>query len=156
MMQLSSHDENDKSAGMIPVAAVPAFETCSVSSRASQSIALLAALARDGEQMSLSELAHKTGLSLRRTETLMTALRVGHVVTSIRGRTGGYRLAQPPAQLTLLAIVDAAEQDAAENIAPSPWREQASPLTTQIADDFARVVRSLLATRTLADVVARH
>lgn len=72
-----------------------------------QSIRLAVALARSGEQMTLSELAKQEMLSEALIAKIMGKLRRGGVVKAVRGRTGGYELMEPPDDLSVAAVMRA-------------------------------------------------
>ena len=51
--------------------------------------------------MSISQIAQAEGLSPEYTAKLMRELRLGELVESVRGAEGGYRMARPPAQVSV-------------------------------------------------------
>lgn len=56
-----------------------------------------------------SDLAEKTGLPNPTVAKTMKLLAKGQIVTAQRGALGGYRLAQPPAQITVASIIAAVD-----------------------------------------------
>ena len=56
---------------------------------------------RGDELVSIARIAEAEGLSPEYTAKLMRQLRLGELVTSVRGAEGGYRLARPASQITL-------------------------------------------------------
>ena len=62
----------------------------------------------------VDDLARKENLSANFLLQILNELRRGGVVTSRRGKLGGYMLARPPEQITLRSIVDAIEGEALE------------------------------------------
>jgi Rrf2 family protein len=57
--------------------------------------------------VSLSSVAARTGLSHGYLEQLAMALRSARLVRGVAGRHGGYRLTDPPAQITVLRVLEA-------------------------------------------------
>jgi Rrf2 family protein len=72
-----------------------------------QSIRLAVALARQGEQMTLSELSAEERLSEALIAKIMGRLRQGGIIRAARGRSGGYELVAPPDELTVAAVIRA-------------------------------------------------
>ncbi len=67
----------------------------------------LLALARqgEGEQLSITEIAEKEGLSVPYASKLLSILRKAGIVTAVRGRTGGFTIARPADQISLFEIL---------------------------------------------------
>ena len=65
-------------------------------------------LARCGENQSLTipEISRAEGLSVPNVAKLMRLLRMGGLVQSARGQSGGYTLARPASQITIAVILD--------------------------------------------------
>ncbi|MCW5980106.1 MAG: Rrf2 family transcriptional regulator [Bryobacteraceae bacterium] len=65
-------------------------------------------LARCGDDQSLTipEISRAEGLSVPNVAKLMRLLRMGGMVQSARGQSGGYSLARPANQITIGAIID--------------------------------------------------
>ena len=61
------------------------------------------------EPVSLGALAEAEALPLSYLEHLVAKLRHAGLVSSVRGAHGGYRLAKPPAEITMLDVVQALE-----------------------------------------------
>lgn len=73
---------------------------------------ILTALAtRDGETIPLRDLAARYDVPRTYLEAIMTDLRHGGIVASVRGKEGGYHLASPPATVTLERIVEILEPE---------------------------------------------
>ncbi|MBD3162853.1 MAG: Rrf2 family transcriptional regulator [Candidatus Eisenbacteria bacterium] len=60
-----------------------------------------------GESLSLQEIASREGLPVPNTAKLLRRLRIAGIVTSERGRSGGYLLARPPAEINLAEVLRA-------------------------------------------------
>ena len=56
--------------------------------------------------MQIKEIAAMTQVSHSYLEQLLSALRKGGLVTSIRGANGGYKLARPAHEITVLEIIE--------------------------------------------------
>lgn len=79
-----------------------------LSKLADYGVILTVRLAREGEgQMNASSLAEETHLSEPTIAKVLKSLVHAGVVASIRGPSGGYRLARPPAQISVAEIVTA-------------------------------------------------
>jgi Rrf2 family protein len=62
-----------------------------------------------GQLLQVAEIARRQGIPERYLEQMLTALRRGGLLHSIRGPRGGYRLARPPAEIHLHEVVDCLE-----------------------------------------------
>lgn len=60
-----------------------------------------------GESLSLQEIAAREGLPVPNTAKLLRKLRIAGIVTSERGRSGGYLLSRPPDQISLAEALGA-------------------------------------------------
>ncbi len=69
----------------------------------------LLALARKGEdsQLTIPEIARLEGLSASYVSKLLSILRKSGLISSVRGRTGGFRISQPAEQINLLKVLTA-------------------------------------------------
>ena len=91
-----------------------------ISSQEEYGLRCLMRLARVGQSESLSipEIAVGEGLSQPYVGKLLAVLRQAGIIESVRGRTGGYRLAMPPEDITLgvargaVAVLELAAQTA--------------------------------------------
>jgi Rrf2 family transcriptional regulator, cysteine metabolism repressor len=54
-------------------------------------------------------IAERQGIPLKFLEQLLAAMRKGGIVCAVRGAHGGFTLARPPAEITVLDIVEALE-----------------------------------------------
>lgn len=78
-----------------------------LSTRGEYGVRAMVALARrhSSRPVSLNEIADAEAISLSYLEQLAAALRRAGLVTAVRGASGGYRLARPPAEITVGDIV---------------------------------------------------
>ncbi|GHD05086.1 hypothetical protein GCM10007320_66660 [Pseudorhodoferax aquiterrae] len=78
---------------------------------------LMTSLAIHGARaVSLISLANRHQISRGYAEGLVAQLRVGGLVTSFKGITGGYCLARPPSAISVADIVLAVDDDAATDV----------------------------------------
>ena len=68
----------------------------------------------ENEVVGASEIAHAQGIALQYAQQILLRLRDGGIVESVRGPHGGYRLAKPAQEVSLLHILLAAEGDTFE------------------------------------------
>ena len=66
---------------------------------------LQVARAREGDTVSIPHIAAAEGLSDQYTAKLMRELRRGALVSSVRGREGGYRLSRPAREISVWAAL---------------------------------------------------
>ncbi|MCL6506415.1 MAG: Rrf2 family transcriptional regulator [Bryobacteraceae bacterium] len=64
-------------------------------------------MARTGGSVTILELSEAEGLSAANVAKVMRLLRLAGIVESVRGPTGGYRLARPPEQITAAEALQA-------------------------------------------------
>lgn len=78
---------------------------------ADYAVVIMTAAARReaGARLSASELAQDTGVPLPTTQKLMGRLAAEGLLTSVRGAAGGFALARPAGEITLVDIVEAVE-----------------------------------------------
>lgn len=69
------------------------------------------AQAADGAALALSTIADRQLISLAYLEQIFLKLRRAGLVDSARGRSGGYRLARPAADIRIADIMNAVEED---------------------------------------------
>ena len=81
------------------------------STKAEYGVRLMVELGRHGgsEPLSLSTVAEAERLPLSYLEHLVARLRNADLVTSTRGAHGGYRLARPASEITMVEVVEALE-----------------------------------------------
>lgn len=107
-----------------------------ISSKSRYAVAALVELAHhgDGSPLPVSELARRRAIPGQFLEQLFAVLRRAGLVTSQRGVKGGYRLARPASQISVLAVVEALDGPVggAQEAQP-PWDD----LTTGLRDQLA-------------------
>jgi Rrf2 family protein len=116
---------------------------------------LALAVAPPGTPVKGEALAEAQGLPVRFLENILLDLRRAGLVNSQRGAEGGYRLAQPPARITVADVFRALEGPLADvrGLRPEDARYEGS--AEHLRDVWVAVraaLRSVLETVTLADV----
>jgi Rrf2 family protein len=101
------------------------------------------------------EIAVFGGIPPKFLEQVMHDLRQAGLVTSRRGKSGGYVLASPPADITFAAVREAIDGSFGRPPGPPP-ADPAEALVAPVWDDVRMAVRDVLEQATLADAVARY
>lgn len=116
----------------------------------------LAGHADDGA-IALSVVAERQSLPLAYLEQLFVPLRRAGLVESARGRSGGYRLAKPAAQVSVAAIMEAVEEDTRFTRCShnDPRCSAATPCVTHgLWNALSEATAEFLSSVSLADVIA--
>ncbi len=82
---------------------------------------------------------------------IFSSLNRANIITTIRGKKGGYKLSRPPADITLLDIVEAVEGPIAMNYCqqePSQCQQNTCPIRP-LWDEIQAVVREKLSSMSL-------
>jgi Rrf2 family protein len=119
----------------------------SVTSKSRYAVVALAELARSGDQpVPIATLAERRGMPVQFLEQLFSTLRRSGLLESHRGVKGGYTLARPPEEITVLDVVQALDgrvgQEAKE--AGGIWEEGVEAL------------RAVFSGNTIADIARRE
>jgi Rrf2 family protein len=85
------------------------------------------ARAGDGQALTIPEIAEAEKLSTPYAAKLLSVLRQSGLITSVRGRTGGYQMAKPPAEVRLGEVMRALGEPLFED--PVYCERHASPDT---------------------------
>lgn len=67
------------------------------------------ALHGDGEAVFVKDIAARQGIDRSYLENIFTVLRAAGILQSSRGRKGGFRLARPPGDISILEVVEVLE-----------------------------------------------
>jgi len=59
-----------------------------------------------GQSLSIPEISKAEGLSIPNVAKLMRLLRIGGLVVSVRGQSGGYTLAKPSSEINVSSVLD--------------------------------------------------
>ena len=79
----------------------------------------LAAIHPQGGVLQVAEIASRQGIPDRYLEQMLTSLRRGRILLSIRGPRGGYQLARPPAEIRISEVVACLEGEVASRTGAS-------------------------------------
>ena len=109
------------------------------------------ALAHGGDPVQAKEIAAYGDIPVKSVEQIMHDLRTARLVTSVRGRAGGYVLAYSPDEITIADIVDATE---GPRMAPGGRKRGADALVEPVWRSVDTAVRDILESVTIADVTA--
>jgi Rrf2 family protein len=117
-----------------------------ITSKSPYAVRALAELARRGSSapVPIGELAKARDIPVQFLEGLFATLRRAGILQSQRGVKGGYSFARPPAEVTVLEVVELLEGELGQDAAGPPW--------TEVVD----AVRAVLRGSTVADVAERE
>jgi len=117
----------------------------SITSKSPYAVQALAELARSGgtDPVPIGELARRRDIPVQFLEQLFAVLRRAGILRSQRGVKGGYAFATPPADLTVLTVVE---------LLDGPVGREA----TGVFAEAAAACRAVLEQTTIADVVERE
>ena len=119
----------------------------SVTSKSRYAVVAMAELARSGERpVPIAQIAERRDMPVQFLEQLFSTLRRDGLLTSQRGVKGGYRLAKPADQISVIEVVQALDGKVGEEAreAGGIWAEGVEALR----DVFART--------TIADIARRE
>ncbi len=117
----------------------------SITTKSPYALKALSELGRSGDAgpVPIGELARRRDVPVQFLEQLFATLRRAGVLKSQRGVKGGYTFARPPAEITVLEVVE---------LLDGPLGRDAEGIFA----DAAAAARSILARTTIADVVERE
>jgi Rrf2 family transcriptional regulator, cysteine metabolism repressor len=116
----------------------------SITTKSPYAVRALSELVRHGEgPVPIGELARRRDIPVQFLEQLFATLRRAGVLRSQRGVKGGYAFARPPAEITVLEVVE---------LLDGPLGRDASGIFA----DAASAARDVLAATTIADVAERE
>jgi Rrf2 family protein len=119
----------------------------SVTSKSRYAVVAMAELARSGERpVPIAQIAERRAMPVQFLEQLFTTLRRDGLLQSHRGVKGGYTLARPPQEITVLEVVQSLDGRVGEEAkeAGGIWEEGVEAL------------RSVFRTTTVADIARRE
>ena len=119
----------------------------SVTSKSRYAVVALAELARSGSNpVPIGQVAERRGIPVQFLEQLFSTLRRDGLLVSQRGVKGGYRLARPPEEITVLEVVQALDGKVGEEgkEAGGIWAEGVDAL------------RAVFGQTTIADIARRE
>lgn len=130
-----------------------------VSTRGRYALRLMADLARQpaSEPVLLADIARREAISSRYLEQLALRLKKAGLLRSRRGCRGGFLLARPPAEISLLEIFHASEGTTAVTpcVVNSSSCERSGTCTSrEVWQGISRLLRDFLGRQTLAELAA--
>ncbi len=119
-----------------------------ITSKSPYAVRALTELARRGDAapVPIGEIARAREIPVQFLEGLFATLRRAGILQSQRGVKGGYSFARPPAEVTLLEVVELLEGELGADAAGS------GPIWTDVTD----AVRGVLGGSTIADLAERE
>ncbi len=125
-----------------------------ISTKGRHAVMVMVDLARNGQgkPISLAEVAVRQEISLSYMEQLISRLKSHGLVHSLRGPGGGYMLAFPGDQITVLQVVSAVDETVPRIILNDPMTASGRQLTDLLWQAIGDEVSNYLETVTLADV----
>ncbi len=111
--------------------------------------ALFAVALQKSRPVSVTQIAQDLDISLSYLEQLFARLRRAGLVVGLRGVGGGYRLARPPEEITVLDVLQAV--GVLDDGPPS----RTDYLPESLWNDLSRELAGFLAELTLAELIAR-
>ena len=119
-----------------------------VTTKSPYAVRALAELARRGGEspVPIGEIAKARDIPVQFLESLFATLRRGGVLQSQRGVKGGYRFARPPAEVTVLEVVELLEGDLGAEAEGSG----------KVWEDAVEAVRSVLGATTIEAVAEQE
>jgi Rrf2 family transcriptional regulator, cysteine metabolism repressor len=119
-----------------------------ITSKSPYAVSALVELARTGgsQPVPIGEIAKRRNIPVQFLESLFATLRRAGILQSQRGVRGGYTFARPPAEITVLEVVELLEGELG---ADSP---QAGP----IWDETVEAVKAVLGGATIAELAERE
>ena len=131
-----------------------------LSTKGRYAVTALADIALQGSErlVSLGEISERQDVSLAYLEQLFARLRRAGLVESVRGPGGGYRLARPASEVTIIEVMDAVDETVSalrcgDGVEQGCGGSRASCLTHDLWEQLSSHVHVFLSRTTLGDVV---
>ncbi len=130
-----------------------------ISKKAYYGLRVAAALARNGGELSVHELAHTEDMPEDYLHKILQSLRKASLVTAAKGQGGGYALARDTADISVLDVVIALDSGF-KNFSPpkltrsSPYPKLTHCQTNQIWKALEKSIEDTLAEMTLAQLLS--
>lgn len=115
----------------------------------------LASIHGQGSVLQVGEIAARQGIPDRYLEQMLTTLRRGQILRSIRGPRGGYQLARSPGEIRVAEVVRVLEGDTA----PQTRAGRDTPegdVVLGLAEQIANAHQQILEATTLQDLLERR
>jgi Rrf2 family protein len=134
-----------------------------LSTKSSYGLRACLALSKAEGKLSSSEIAEREGIPQRYLEQILSALRQGGLVESIRGAKGGYSLARPADTITVADLVSCVEGELPPILCSMPEQrsdtcrsEAGACASSKLCCELEASVKSVLASTTLAALAASN
>jgi Rrf2 family protein len=130
-----------------------------ISTRGRYGVRLLIDLAEhQGELSTLAESAARQGISLRYLEQLAPFLKRAGIIRSVKGASGGYCLARPPAEIVMGEALSVLEGDMLTTDPPLTGSENALQrcLRVMVYNKLNAIIAEVIDNKTLAQITAMH
>ena len=130
-----------------------------ISTKGRYSIRIMIDLAehRGRDYVPMKEVAERQGLSLKYVERIVPVLKEHHLVDSVHGKGGGYRLTKDPDRYTLWEILNATEGDLAPvaclETDAAPCDRAAECKTLPVWKNYYKLTKEYFSGITLADLM---
>ena len=119
----------------------------SVTSKSRYAVVALAELARSGEgPVPIAQIAERREMPVQFLEQLFSTLRRDGLLISQRGVKGGYRLARPPEEITVLEVVQALDGRVGDEASEAGG----------IWEEGVEALRAVFSSTTIADIARRE
>lgn len=112
----------------------------------------------DGAPVSLADIAERVHESQKYLESTMSQLNQNGLICSVRGKSGGYRLARRPEEYTVAEILTASEGPIAPVsclYADKPCENAANCLSLPLWRELDEVIMNFLNSKSLADLLKK-
>lgn len=113
------------------------------------------ALANGDSPVQARDIVEYTGIPAKFLEQVMHDLRLGGLVTSQRGKGGGYLLAVDPAKLSFADVIDLIDGSSHGGKGRMPRGDQAELLVAPVWREVRACTRAILRSASIADAAAR-
>lgn len=131
-----------------------------ISKMTDYAIVVLSLMARESDRtFAAAEVAERTGIAAPTVCKLLKSLTRAHIVSSLRGVKGGYRLASPPERTSVASVIDALEGPIAITecgVAHESCQQSHSCHIRGNWNVINRAVRTALESVALTDMVKPH
>ena len=114
----------------------------------------LAGIFASGGVLQVAEIAARQGIPDRYLEQMLTSLRRGGILRSIRGPRGGYQLVRSPAEVAVADVVQCLEGEAASRDGSSETPEY--QVLRSLADQLERARLRVVEATSLQDLLDRR
>ena len=110
------------------------------------------------DPISLADISERQGISLSYLEQLFAKLRRNHLVASVRGPGGGYRLAKAASEICVAEIIDSVDEnvDATRCGGRSDCQHGEICLTHELWTDLSEQIHQFLSSIDLASIIAKR